>query len=80
MLHLTRAGSVSVGVTVALALEFEAVCMRDEYVQGAGLQRANLQNFVNAVIAIARPVPSRSISGVDLNCVTLQTRWRWKQQ
>jgi putative PIN family toxin of toxin-antitoxin system len=56
LLRRARAGSMSIGVTVALALEYEAVCLRDEHVVASGLQPAEVQNFVNAVIAIAKPI------------------------
>ncbi len=56
LLRLARSGSVSVGVTVALALEYEAVCLRDEHIEAAGLTLSEVQNFVSVVIAMARPI------------------------
>ena len=56
LLRMARVGSISIGVTVALALEYEAVCLRDEHVVASGLQPAEAQNFVNAMIAIAKPI------------------------
>jgi predicted nucleic acid-binding protein len=56
LLRLARIGSFSLGVTVALALEYEAVCLRDEHIQASGLRFEEAQNFVDAVIAMARPI------------------------
>ncbi len=56
LLRMARVGSISIGVTVALALEYEAVCLRGEHIEASGLQPSEVQNFVNAVIAIAQPI------------------------
>jgi len=56
LLRQARAGSLSVGLTVALALEYEAVCLRDEHIAAAGLTRPQAQNFVNVVIGLAKPI------------------------
>ncbi len=41
---------------VALALEYEAICRRPEHVVVAGLGTTDVEIFVTAVIAMARPV------------------------
>ena len=56
LLRLVRQESLSMGVSVALALEYEAVCLRAEHVQAAGLTQHNALVFVDAVVAMAVPV------------------------
>jgi putative PIN family toxin of toxin-antitoxin system len=56
LLRLVRQESLSMGVSVALALEYEAVCLRAEHVQAAGLTQHNALIFVDAVVAMAVPV------------------------
>lgn len=56
LLRLARQKRLSIGVSVALALEYEAVCLRAEHVQAAGLTRQEVLMFVDAVVAIAEPI------------------------
>lgn len=56
LVRMARSGQISIGVTVALALEYEAVCLRAEHIEAAGLTEAEAKNFVNAVIAISQPI------------------------
>ncbi len=42
--------------SVALALEYEAVCSRPEHRLAAGLSENELNVFVDAIIALAQPV------------------------
>lgn len=56
LLRLARMGRISIGVTVALALEYEAVCLRTEHIEASGLRPDEVQNFVNVVIAMAQPI------------------------
>ena len=60
-----RLGRVALALTVALALEYEAVCMRPEHRMAAGLSRPQAVVFVNAVMAMAEPV---------------ETHYRWRPQ
>jgi predicted nucleic acid-binding protein len=43
-------------VSVALALEYEAVCSRLEHRLAAGLSEDEVNAFVDAIIALAQPV------------------------
>ena len=52
-------------LTVALALEYEAVCLRPEHRLAAGLSRPQAVFFVDAVLALAEPV---------------ETHYRWRPQ
>jgi putative PIN family toxin of toxin-antitoxin system len=56
LLRMLRRGTLSAGVSVALALEYEAVCLRDEHLQVAGLTMQEGLIFVDAVVAMAQPV------------------------
>lgn len=56
LLRLLRHGKLFAGVSVALALEHEAVCLRAEHLQAAGLTAKQGLVFVDAVVAMARPV------------------------
>lgn len=56
LLRLLRREALFAGVSVALALEYEAVCLRAEHLQAAGLTAKDALVFVDAVVAMARPV------------------------
>jgi putative PIN family toxin of toxin-antitoxin system len=56
VLLAARRGRVKLVLSVALALEYEAVCRRAEHRQEAGLSEAEVDAFINAVIALAEPV------------------------
>jgi putative PIN family toxin of toxin-antitoxin system len=60
-----RMGRVVLALTVALALEYEAVCLRPEHRLAAGLSRQEAVVFVDAVLAMAEPV---------------ETHYRWRPQ
>lgn len=49
-------GNVRLLVSVALALEYQAVCTRAEHVLAANVTPGGARNFVRAVIALAEPV------------------------
>jgi putative PIN family toxin of toxin-antitoxin system len=53
---LARQGRVTLFVSVALALEYEAVCSRLEHRLAAGLSENEVNVFVDAIIALAQPV------------------------
>ncbi len=63
LLRLARGDSLQFGASVALAMEYEATCLRDEHVAASGLSAHDAQLFVDAVIALATPV-------------TVHYRWR----
>ena len=52
-------GLVTLLLNVALALEYEAVCLRPDHLSAAGLASAEAMIFVDQVIAMAAPVVSR---------------------
>lgn len=43
---------------VALVLEYEAVCLREDHLQAAGVSEDEGRAFVDAVAALCEPVPS----------------------
>lgn len=57
LLARARSRSVTLLVSVPLALEYEAVCLRDTHRSASGLTRDEAQLFADAVIAMAEPVP-----------------------
>lgn len=56
LLTLVRQGSCTLLASVALALEYEAVCKRKEHRQAAGLSLREAEQFTDALIAMAEPV------------------------
>ena len=56
LLRRARLGSLHFGASVALAMEYEAVCLRGEHVEAAGLSRHEDEAFVDVLIALATPV------------------------
>ena len=56
LLRRVRPGEAIAVSGVALALEYEAVCMRPEHWKAAGLTRSEAEKFVSAVIAMVEPV------------------------
>jgi predicted nucleic acid-binding protein len=65
LLRRVREGKLHCGVSVALAMEYETVCLRSEHVLASGLSTQDATLFVDAVIAIAQPV---------------QVHYRWRPQ
>ena len=55
-LRLLDAGRVTILLSVALALEYEAVCHLPEHRLASGLATADVTLFVNTLIALAEPV------------------------
>lgn len=49
-------GRATILVSVALALEYEAICMLAEHRLAAGLSLAQTETFVTGLIAMAEPV------------------------
>jgi putative PIN family toxin of toxin-antitoxin system len=56
LLRLVRQKRLLMGVSVALALEYEAVCLRAEHVDASGLMQQDALIFVDAVVAMAEPI------------------------
>jgi putative PIN family toxin of toxin-antitoxin system len=56
IVRLARRGRVTLLVSVALALEYEAVCSRLEHRLAAGLSEDEVNVFVDAIVALAQPV------------------------
>lgn len=61
LLDAAVAGRVRLLGNVALMLEYEAVCLRSEHLQAAGLARPQVDLFLNAVAALIEPVESHFI-------------------
>jgi putative PIN family toxin of toxin-antitoxin system len=57
IVRLFRQGGATLLISVALALEYEAVCSRPEHRLGAGLSEHQVNVFVDAIVALAEPVP-----------------------
>jgi putative PIN family toxin of toxin-antitoxin system len=56
LLRLARRGRVWLLVTVTLAVEYEAVCLKAEHRTAAGLSEQEVRVFLDAVVALAEPV------------------------
>lgn len=56
LLKATRSARVTLLLSVALAIEYEAVCHEPEHQIAAGLSPEEVSQFVTAVIALAEPV------------------------
>jgi putative PIN family toxin of toxin-antitoxin system len=56
IIRKARQGKVALLLSVPLAMEYEAVCVRPEHQLAAGLREQEVRIFVDAVIAIAEPV------------------------
>jgi putative PIN family toxin of toxin-antitoxin system len=56
ILRAARRGKLTVLLSVALALEYEAVCRQAEHRLASGLTDQEAETFVTAVIAMAEPV------------------------
>lgn len=54
-------GKVQLLANVALIVEYEAVCTRDEHLRAAGLSHSQVGVFLDAVAALAEPVDSHFI-------------------
>jgi putative PIN family toxin of toxin-antitoxin system len=57
IVRLVRQGGATLLISVALALEYEAVCSRPEHRLGAGLSEHQVNVFVDAIVALAEPIP-----------------------
>lgn len=56
IVRLARQGRVTLLVSVALALEYEAVCSRPEHWLAADLNEDEVKVYIDAIIALAQPV------------------------
>src|SRR6516165_9690384 len=56
ILRAVRREKVELLLSVPLAMEYEAVCLRPEHQMAAGLSEQAVHIFVDAVIAMAQPV------------------------
>lgn len=52
LLRLVRQGRVVMPLTVTLAIEYEATCSAVEHRQAAGLNAAEVDQFIDAVVAL----------------------------
>ena len=58
LLMAARSEKITILANVALALEYEATCLRPEHGVASGLRPAQVRIFMDAVIAMAEPVES----------------------
>lgn len=49
-------GRLKILVSVPLAFEYEAVCLRAEHILAAGTDKRTVQNIIDVVIGMAQPV------------------------
>lgn len=56
ILRLARRGRLQLLASVALAMEYEAVCLRTQHLMAAGLQPADVELFLHAVVDLLEPV------------------------
>lgn len=56
LLRAARGAKLTILLSVALALEYEAVCNQPEHQLASGLSGQEIEKFVTAVIAMAEPV------------------------
>lgn len=56
VLRAARRGKAQLLASAALAIEYEAVCRREEHRKSAGLSTAEVELFLNAVIDLVEPV------------------------
>ena len=58
LLVAARRGRVALLANVALAVEYEATCLRAEHVMASGLSLQEVGVFLDAVVALVEPVES----------------------
>lgn len=56
IVRLARQGRVTLLLSVAMALEYEAVCSRPEHLLAAGLSEEDVNVFLDVILALAQPV------------------------
>jgi predicted nucleic acid-binding protein len=56
IVRLAKEGRVTLLVSVALALEYEAICRRGEHRIASGLNEHQVNVFVDVIVALAEPV------------------------
>ena len=56
LLRRVRIGTLMPLASVALAIEYQAVCLRAEHVAAAGMSVAEVRQFPDAVLAMSEPV------------------------
>jgi putative PIN family toxin of toxin-antitoxin system len=58
LLRLLDEGRGTLLISVALALEYDAVCRRPEHLAASGLNNAQIEIFLNGLVNLAEPVKS----------------------
>ena len=58
IVRAVRQGRATLLLSVPLALEYEAVCKRAEHSVEAGLSATQVEIFLDAIVAMAEPVPT----------------------
>jgi putative PIN family toxin of toxin-antitoxin system len=56
LLRRVERGDATIALTVALALEYEATCLRPEHQLVSGLSTTEIQDYVTTLISFADPV------------------------
>jgi putative PIN family toxin of toxin-antitoxin system len=59
LVRLAAQGQITLLMSVAIALEYEAVCLRPANRKAAGLSEAEMHVFLDGLVAIAEPVTMR---------------------
>lgn len=57
LLRHARRGRLRLAASVSLFMEYEAVCLREEHLNAAGLTRADAVLLLDALAALVEPVP-----------------------
>lgn len=58
IIRAVRQGRATLLLSVPLAVEYEAVCARSEHRLAAGLSTRQVEIFLDAIVAMAQPVPT----------------------
>ena len=58
LLMMARRGKITLLATVALALEYEAICLLPVHRLAAGLDAAQAGIYIDAILAMVEPVES----------------------
>jgi putative PIN family toxin of toxin-antitoxin system len=56
LLRRIERGDATIALTVALALEYEATCLRPEHQLASGLSEAEIRSYVTTLISFSDPV------------------------
>lgn len=57
LIRMARRGEIVVAASVSLFIEYEAVCLRQEHLDAAGLTTGDVRVFLDALAGFVVPVP-----------------------